>query len=269
MPSVIKWTGLVIVASVTGLTVLVSSGCEETTVGLPSEIHALATPTALSVEMPLALATMFDQTASANSTRTEQPNLPELMPLIERIKRSGGELAMGLIRDRSNRPLLRLRIEPPPIAPNRPSNGGNTYEVARRLDQYDADYREFQYKYDIWQQTANERIKVFVEALRALLAQPANARRTDLFNALARADLFLSEASLGFGTTTRPLKMILLVSDGKDNVGAKIPAMRSNARIIVVNGVGSLGSLERLNPPPLQFESFEAAVRFIVTMKGE
>jgi len=45
-------------------------------------------------------------------------------------------------------------------------------------------------------------------------------------------------------------------------------ALRSNAQVVIVNGIGSLGVLEKLTPRPLRFESTSAAIRYITTEGG-
>lgn len=260
----------IVLASVLGLLTLIGSGCGEIS-GTESGVVSTPTPTSTPevIEEPLSIGIGFDQTDSANSTRTEQPGVEALQPLIDRIKRRGGEIGVTLIRDRSNRPLLRLRIDSPPTEPTKPSDTGNAYEVAKQLDQYDSDHQNYETKHRDWQRVTESRINAFIQNLKPLLAQRANARATDLFNALTRLDLFLAERNQEFAPGLSSRKLILLASDCQDNVGAPRQPLKSGAQVIIVNGVGSLGSLEKMDPTPMQFESLESAIRFISVKKGE
>jgi hypothetical protein len=71
--------------------------------------------------------------------------------------------------------------------------------------------------------------------------------------------LFLCEDDLTWGKTTK--KYAILITDGLDNVqGTEVP-IRSGARIILVNGIASLGVLKKFNP--VRFESVNACFDFI------
>ncbi|MBS1790504.1 MAG: hypothetical protein JST85_22475 [Acidobacteria bacterium] len=215
-------------------------------------------------DAPIRIASMIDKTGSANQTRTQQPGADSFKPIIERLHKSGGELSVGLIRDNSNRPLLRLRIDTPPTAPVKPNDDKEDYAdvLAEKQDEYDKKLRAYKREYLAWEQETERRVAQFTTDLQPLLDQPANAKRTDVFNALFRADLFLAEQEVGFKEPAQ--KFILLNSDCKDNIGARAKklTLRSDAQLLVVNGVGSIGPLERFKPK--LFESLDAAMRYVV-----
>lgn len=217
-------------------------------------------------DAPIRVATMLDKTGSANKTRTQQPGADSFKPVIERLCVSGGELSVGIIRDNSNRPLLRLRIETPP-APVKPNDDKEDYAdvLAEKQDEYDKKLRAYKQEYKAWEEETERRVAQFTTDLQPLLNQPANARHTDVFNALFRADLFLAEQEVGFKKPSQ--KFILLNSDCQDNVGisAKRLTLQSGAQVIVINGVGSIGPLKSFKP--VLFESLDAAMRYVV--KGQ
>ncbi|MGQ9635818.1 MAG: hypothetical protein ACUVXB_16460 [Bryobacteraceae bacterium] len=198
---------------------------------------------------PVRIALLLDQTGSANWTRTPQLRPEDLEPLIELVKRCGGELGLGLIRDQSNRSLVRLRLEQPP----EPPGAANPLRAVKARPAYEKRRRQ-------WEAETAEQIGRFREAAARLLAQPADARCTDVWGAVLRADLFLAEEDGAWGAELS--RWAVLVTDGQHNCGGEPVRMRSQARVAVVNGSASLGSLAALKPA--RFESPQAAFRYLI-----
>ncbi len=199
--------------------------------------------------VPVRIALLLDQTGSANWTQTPQLRREDLEPLIELVKRCGGELGLGLIREQSNRGLVRLRLERPPempevVNPLRALKIRPLYEQRRKQ----------------WEAESAEQIRQFRETAALLLVRPANARCTDLWGAVLRADLFLAEEDAAWGAELS--RWPVLVTDGQHNCGAGPVSIRSQPSFVVVNGSASLGDLSPLRP--LRFESVPAAFRFVV-----
>lgn len=203
---------------------------------------------------------MLDKSGSANSTRTAQPSVEDIQPIIDKTREVGGEFAVGLISDDSNRPLIRLRIDPPPVEPVKPNDVGDADQIATEYDKYNKDQKVYEKQAKAWEQETEKRINKFVSEIEPILRLKANARRSDVLNALNRVDLYLGEKDPVFSTNIR--KVIILNSDAQDNVKAKLNTLNSGARLIVVNGIGSVGSLKALNPE--LFESLKSAVNHIV-----
>jgi hypothetical protein len=105
----------------------------------------------------------------------------------------------------------------------------------------------------------------FVRSIEPLLARPADAPATDIFSALRRADVLLSEPNVFPRGTSN---VVILVSDGVETVaaGAAAPRLNAPAEIVLVNGTGAIGSLATLTP--VRFESLDAALRYAVTEGG-
>lgn len=145
--------------------------------------------TQVKVKNPIRIATFQDKTGSSLSMRTEQLSENDFLTPINLLRCTGGELAFGLINDQSNRPLLRLRIEVPPVRPTEPK-GGNPFENAEREVSYENQLAEYEDSLRKWDSQTKERVNTFMILLKPLLAQKANARTTSIWPAVARADLF-------------------------------------------------------------------------------
>lgn len=210
---------------------------------------------------PVKICVFLDKSGSANQTRVEQIRREELASLVALLRQTGGALAFGLIRDNSNLPLLRLSIDPPPIAPLLTKKGENVFQGALDRAEHQKEMARFSIKHRRWEEETDRRVHAFTEKIGPILEQRAYARRTDIWGAVQRADLFLGEDYAVWGGQTK--RFIIFISDGQDNV--KMPAvteMKSGPRMIVVNASGSVGSLEPFNP--VRFESNEAAFNYII-----
>jgi hypothetical protein len=136
---------------------------------------------------------------------------------------------------------------------------GNPLRDREAQEVYEAEKRKFDAQYKGWQTSVEGDVARFREQLTRLLSEPATAPRTDISDAIRRADVFLSEPQPPGRHPTH--RYLICASDGRDNVRASPVAMSSQARLLIVNSSGSLGSLESLKP--LRFESLSAATDFI------
>ncbi len=213
---------------------------------------------------PVKICLVQDKTGSANSTRTPQIQFNELGPIIEILKQKGGEISFGLIRDQSNRSLLRLRIDAPPSEPVKPSEKGNAFVVAKEKGKYAKEFARYQNKLEQWQAESEKQVTIFGKAVNFLAEQKPNAPLSDIWGAVLRCDLFLSESDASWRQSSR--RTAVFITDGLHNTNSRFIPMKSGAKVIMVNGSASLGSLEKLKP--VRFESPEAAFRFIVAEEG-
>jgi hypothetical protein len=153
--------------------------------------------------------------------------------------------------------------EPPALEP---VANGNVFAAANARKRDDAERKKYEAKLRAWQTDANARINSFIAAITPLLEAPANGPMTDITAAIERGDLMLAEPS---PFTRAADTAIILVTDGYHNASAATaPALRSNTQVVLVNGIGSLGVLEKLTPRPLRFESTAAAIRYVTTAGG-
>jgi hypothetical protein len=254
------------VAVVTLAALLLLSGCfdppSSSVVAPPNKVVAAA-----SVAAPLKVGVMSDKTASAGHTRTPQLAPDDLNPLIELVCQRGGELGVGLVTDYSNNSLVRLRVETPPAPPREPTKEereGNAFDVAHLMDSYKAERAKYEEVKKQRDEEVGRRVEEFRAAVSELLARKPDARRSDVWGALRRAELFLSESDVGWAQPTH--RYLLLVSDAQDNAGQPRLTLKSGAQLLIVNGSASLGSIASLNPQP--FESPAAAFHHIVAAEG-
>ena len=86
---------------------------------MPNSVHqitimiTLAAAAAAQGRVAVRAVVLQDQTGSVNWTRTPTLCYEDLIPLVNLVRERSGELAFGLIRDSSNRGLLRLAITTP------------------------------------------------------------------------------------------------------------------------------------------------------------
>lgn len=215
---------------------------------------------------PFRGAVLHDITYSREAARVSA-SLEDFTPIFDRLRVSGGEVGFGFIREDSDHPLIRCYVPIPPEQPALPpsTSGGNVFVNATAQKRYDAERKKYEAKRRAWESDANARINAFIALLTPLLAAPATAGSTDLTAAVERGDLMLAEPSSFAHADTA----IILITDGIHNATAKeVPTLRSHAPVAVVNGVGSLGALAKLNPPALRFESTAAAIRYLTADGG-
>lgn len=239
-----------------------TSGCVDPTGATtpePPTVSASPAPTTTAAAPPVKLAVMNDKTGSADVTRTPQLTAGDLEPLLELLRARGGELGFGLVTDDSNRSLLRVRLGSPPAPPAAPLQEGNAFEVAERMDAYRAARDDYERKAKAREEIAARRFEEFRNAAAELLGRKPDARRSDVWGALERADLFLAEEDPDWPQP--PAVFVILVSDAQDNAKRPRSPLRSGARVLVVNGSASVGSISALSP--LRFESPAAAWRYV------
>jgi hypothetical protein len=209
---------------------------------------------------PVRIVVVQDKTGSANWTRTPQLSVTDLDPLIELLKNTSGELALGLIRDSSNRGLLRLRIDLAPTPPAKPVTTGQPFADMRAAKAYRTAFALYQDDLDSWRKRTEANIAAFKSVAQDLLDQKANATATDVWGAVTRADRLLCEPpSPG---APAPHLWLLVASDLYHNAGSARPQeLRSGARLIVINA-GQTASFTPLKP--LRFEAIAPASRYVI-----
>jgi hypothetical protein len=218
------------------------------------------------VPAPLRCATFLDVTRSRDEARIAA-SLDDFAPMFDRLRAGGGEIGFGLIREDSDKPLIRcyVPLPPEPPVPSQPTTG-NVFANANVRKRDDAERKKYEAKHRAWEADTNARINAFIAAITPLLDMPPDAPMTDVTAAIERGDLMLAEPS-PFSRATD--NAIVLVTDGFHNATGKTAlTLRSNAQVVIVNGIGSLGILDKLSPRPLRFESTSAAIRYITTEGG-
>jgi hypothetical protein len=213
---------------------------------------------------PLRVVVFVDQTTSMDGARVAPVIASQFAPVYERLARSGGELAVGLVREESDRPFARLFVPTPPDAPSAGRRPKNVFEAAAARKREDAQQARYEQIRRARQSDIAARQAVFVRTVEPLLSPAADAPSTDIWSALRRADVFLSEPN-AFGRPT--VNVVVLVSDGVETASrAAAPRMSAPALILLVNGAGEIGKLGPL--APIRFESLDAALRYAVADGG-
>jgi hypothetical protein len=221
---------------------------------------ALLLVACLSYAAPIRIVVLQDKTESANWTRTPQITVADLDPIFDLLKQLSGELAFGLVRDSSNRGLVRVRIGAAPLEPRKPQRAGRSFDDMRSAREYREQHADWERKLVAWKTETEAKIVLFKAAVEPLIKQKADAPATDLWGAVRRADLLLAEPVAGHMTLHA---WLLASTDGGHNRGPILNGeLRSGARLVIVNAADESGSLASLHP--LRFESLLAAIRFLV-----
>ncbi|MFC1539889.1 hypothetical protein ACFL41_00200 [Gemmatimonadota bacterium] len=176
------------------------------------------------------------------------------------IRSRGGELAIGSLSQDSNQSMYRVRVEEPPQKPLQPVRNTNPFEYARQMGVLKEQLTRFEILFQAWEDISATSISEFEEYVEPILTQPRTAQLSDVWGAVRRAELFLTEEDLSWSQT--PHEYLILVTDGEDNVGVTPMTLTSGATVLLVNGSGALGCLASLKPH--RFEAAAAAVRWII-----
>jgi hypothetical protein len=229
----------------------------------PSPSPAVSATHLTPVVTPVVVAILQDETGSTGWTRTPQLTPDDLEPVFQLIVSTGGEVALGLIRDSSNRGFARLRVGPPPIISPVPDPVGDAFADAGRMEAYRRQHQLEDEAYEEWQDRTGKDVQAFRATAGALLTRPFDARKSDVCGAITRADLMLDESD--FVWPTPPHRWLLAVTDGQDNAHQCKPVSKlaSGARVVAVNGDGRVATIDAISPQI--FESTKSAVAFIVS----
>jgi hypothetical protein len=245
---------------------LLSAGCGWSSGTSLSEQSAQTVPVEASqskrVLAPGLYSVFDDKSRSVKSARIAPLQEQDLRALINVLRQTGGELSFGLIGESSNRPLLRLRIPVPPAPPVK-REAHNAFERAEQDSAFQEELESYEAKCKQLEMEVNQRIAAFMEAARPRLQEPAKDKATDIASALARAELFLNEPGEVWPAETH--RLIILNSDGIATTNRNPVEIKSGARLLLINGSGSLGTLEPLHP--LRFESKQAALDYIAAIE--
>ena len=223
-----------------------------------AQVVVAAAPQPAEAPAPGLYAVFEDKSRSVQTARVAPLQEQDLLTLIDVLRQTGGELSFGLIGEARDRPLVRLRIPQPPARPVE-RTVQNPFERADEDAKFQAELAQYETLQQRWETETGERINAFLSAVRPRLQEPAHDNVTDVYAALSRAELFLNEPAAVWPRATH--RYIILNSDGIATAGRKSVELKSGARLLVINGGGSVGSLAPLNP--LRFESKQSAFDFI------
>jgi hypothetical protein len=242
---------------------LVVGGCAPSQGAEGRAEHGLIAESPTECQSPSRVAVVQDQTGSREESLTPVLSPTDLQPLVELLLACGGELRVGEIHDSSPTAFAALRIEEPPsIEPEPQDWPANPFVRAEARAAYDDERRLSESKRVAWLTESEARIDAFSSALAERWAEQRLARRSDVWSAVERAQLFLQEPGSGY---RRPVhRWMLVLSDGEHTAASRPRAFQLDPEItlVLVNSAGRQGDLGRLQPR--RFESLDAAIRWIV-----
>lgn len=213
---------------------------------------------------PVKAAVFQDISGSMDNSKTSEISPEDLKPIIEMLRQRGGELAFGFISDKSNNPLLRLKIAPPPVSPVSRETAGNHFEKLKIKEKNQRLREEYLPDSLKWAKEINIEIENFLNRLDGLLRNKYPSNRTDIYEAINRAELFLNEPAEEWGGKLK--KYAIIISDGEDNTGAEKNGIKTDTEWLLCNGLGSFGNLDNLQPR--LFESYQNAISYIISKEG-
>src|ERR1017187_8263693 len=176
-----------------------------------------------------------DQTGSVNWTRTPTLCYEDLKPLVNLVRERSGEVAFGLIRDSSNRGLIRLAVTTPePVGLQTPAKwSANPFIANRERAAFQQKQQAREKERQVWAAANNPLMNSFQAGVESLLKAPDYAKRTDVYGALRRADSFLAEDARAWGGAV--YSTAIVISDGRDNQRGATPEWRSKVQVLAVN----------------------------------
>ncbi len=233
-------------------------------------------PSAIATKPPKVIFFAIDKTGSAKSSKLPNLTIELQMPLLEAVKKDGGEVRAGNVCTDSDLALASFYSEEPPTLgvslPQKPTleTAGNPLNLPKLNAEYRKQMaiyqqREAAYKQEVTaRDRANEqRMGPFISRMKELLKQPANCGATDIIGMMKRADLYFGEPDSGW--KQKPHKVAILITDGLETVKANPQPIEwtSKAEVVLVSSGGEAGILKPLltNTP---FESIDAAVRYVI-----
>ncbi len=280
-----SWANLLFASSL-----LLSSACMDATFsGNPNVVTPHASPSLIGPDSfpngsPVKIVVAVDFSGSAPNNRIQRPSADDLQPLFELLLEFGGELAILMICDYSDRPLLRARIPEPPqipfdnlnetIPPTPPATTGNPFKLAEQQTDYEEKLRVYREKQAENQQVLavfeddlarhQEAAGLILEAFHLDLVELLESRKvcqtTDIWGSVQRADLFLAEPTTAWSSP--PSQYAVFITDGLDTVGQTSASFTSEVQLLLVNGTASLGIFTKL--PHHKFESTGSALEHLV-----
>ncbi len=221
-------------------------------------------PTAADSPRTVRIGLLDDQTGSSIPMRTPHLTVDSIVRLVDAVKGQDSltlEVGVGLIRDVSRQGLIRLRIDPPPTPPAAAAaSSGNAFIDLKTRQQSGRERDAYLLARQAWVSKTQTDVEAFKRRLAPVLTGRDDAQSTDVFTPIRRVLAFLNEPTAD-GSSAR--KFILLASDAQDNSAAQFSGIPTSVKLILTNGFGSAGSLERYNPS--LFENLEAAVEFLIS----
>lgn len=178
---------------------------------------------------------LVDKSKSMPGHSIPQPDKSDFKPLIENLRNCSGSLVVGLITANSDKVFVALRLlRKAPKKPKEPTKEQypNDFDYRDAYEAYLNDINHYNDQVQEWKKYAKNKTENFESKLDELLKHPVNAMNTDIHQALNKAGVYHSNYP-----SFKPYT--LLISDGKDDVGANLSNIKIGADIYLVYGSGS------------------------------
>jgi hypothetical protein len=215
--------------------------------------------------MYLILSIVRDRSASTPSYRTDTFDATNLDQCINRVALTGGQISYSEVESVSTTPLDRLTLTAPPTPPSPTALSSDLHEASAQKNQQIARAREHQRAVGAWTASSKPAIATFRAAVLQRLAAPRSAKRSDYATALRRIATFFGEPTPAH-VRGEPLRVLLIIGDGRHNAGERLPnTLPGNPIVVVVNGYGEVAALAPYKP--VVFESVDAAITYIIELK--
>jgi hypothetical protein len=207
---------------------------------------------------PVLMTIHRDMSRSTGTTGTPTVTEPDLRALVDGVLLAcGGELSLGEIGSNSFQPLERLLIAEPQRAPARPTLDENPFIRANQLEQFATAQRAWEAAHRERLVLARKNVDTFFTRVGPSLVRPRNQNATDIFGAIERGLLALSEPSKGWSVA--PQKMMILATDGLHTT--RRPPGKTPPGDVLLLIIGTPGVLNKFSPTV--FEGTAAAIRHV------
>ncbi len=212
-----------------------------------------ATSVRLKERARVKIAVFQDQTESVDQNRVPVLTEAHLRRIEQLVIARGGEVALGAIRDESNRSLIRFFV---PATPETPSAQRTNIFIAS------AKTKALTRAKEQWQaEVESERARFHAQAIQ-LLRNVMKARSTDVVAAVNRGRLFLEEPDVPH----HPI--VVFITDGLDGhrTPVRLDPFPPGTSVIAVSGTRTIGILSVFKP--IRFENIDGAIRFLEAERG-
>ncbi len=227
----------------------------------------------------------IDKSGSMASARIPDTTFSDVELILKSLSQTGGTLAVSLICERSDRPLIRVTLlQPPrfhqtqlPPEPEKPPKLNNPYKQREKLEQYQQAVREYNQQVALVRQQletyeqrlarhqtdTQQRIDAIKPPIEEVLQRPSICQSTDIQRTVQRANLLFNEP---VSWTETPRKYAVFITDGLDSFSSE-PAQLQADRVLLVNGSEELGIFHQVAHE--RFESPTAALTMLAKWMRE
>ena len=238
-----------------------SAACVTQSAEPPDPGRAVAASSTPPPRRPLVIAVVGDNSGSTAKALVPRPTRAQIAELLDLVAAHGGDFGWTAVCTDSRQPMLRAHFEAPPVqrpAPALPLNPLLREEVLQEAEEAGREDAEALRDWDV---RTREHVDSFLSMVADQLEVERSCRRSDVWGALQRAALLLGEPWDSSAVSGAPLRVLLVASDGEDNVRRPHVTLPGDVTTVIVNGSGRYGQLATL--APVAFEALAPSIRYI------